>query len=318
MSADIFVGVDVSKGFLDVAFSHKPKERQRFVNDATGIQALCAQLRELSVRLVVMEATGNFQKLALATMLDGGLPAVAINPRQARDFAKALGFLEKTDRVDAGVLMTFAERARPSVRPMPSPETQALGELLGRRRQIIEMLVSEKNRRQQAQTSRVRKDIQEHVDWLKKRLRDTDAELQEQVEQSDAWNSQVELLDSLPGVGRVTALTLLTALPELGTLNRKQIAKLVGVAPLCRDSGKHNGQRTTWGGRRAVRAVLYMATLSAIRFNDTLKAFYVRLVSAGKAKKVAIVACMHKLLTILNAMMRDHLASKPQITAALP
>jgi transposase len=313
MGPEIFVGVDVSKDFLDVALSQSGAP-ERFANSELGIEQLCEKLRGQPVQLVVMEATGGYQRLALAMLLQSGFPAVAVNPRQARDFAKALGLLEKTDQVDARVLRLFAERVRPDVRPLPDESTRSFDELLTRRRQIVEMLVAERNRAAQAQTSRVRKSIKEHIEWLKKQLRDTDQDLRDQVEKSPAWNAKVELLEQIPGVGRVTVLTLLSAVPELGTLNRKQVAKLVGLAPLCRDSGKQSGKRATWGGRSDARAVLYMAALVATRHNPEIKAFYSRLVAAGKAKKLALVAAMRKLLTIVNAMMRDHL--KQQIAAA--
>lgn len=315
MEKEIFVGVDVSKDFLDVACSHDGAV-SRYANSDEGIAQLREHLKSFKVALVVMEATGGYQQLALAGLMSAGIAAVAVNPRQVRDFARAMGKLEKTDQVDARVLMLFAERVRPATRPLVDETTRIFDEVLGRRRQIIEMLTAERNRHAQAQFSRVRKDIKEHIEWLKKRLRNTEGELKEQVEQNPAWNAKVELLEAVPGVGRVTVLTLLSALPELGTLNRKQIAKLAGLAPLCRDSGRQRGQRSIWGGRAEVRATLYMATLVATRHNDTIKSFYTRLVSAGKPKKVALIASMRKLLTILNAMLRNHLSTAPQITAA--
>jgi transposase len=313
MDPRVFVGIDVSKDYLDVALTGAAAV-ERFTNDEAGIDELCAKLRSLSVELVVMEATGGYQRLALATLARAGFAAVAVNPRQVRDFARAMGLLEKTDQVDARALMLFAERVRPEVRTLPDEATKLFDELLTRRRQVIDMLVAERNRMAQAQSSRVRKSIKEHIEWLKKQLRDTDNELKEEVEKSPSWNAKVELLEQVKGIGRVTVLTLLSAVPELGTLNRKQIAKLVGVAPLCRDSGKHTGKRITWGGRSDARAVLYMAALVATRYNPDIKAFYTRLLAAGKAKKLALVAAMRKLLTIVNAMMRDHL--KQQTTPA--
>jgi transposase len=314
MEAEIFVGIDVSKDSLDVACSHEAQVR-RFANNEAGIEQLREHLKLFKVALVVMEATGGYQQLALANLVSAGLPALAVNPRQPRDFARSMGKLEKTDRVDARVLALYAERVRPEMRPLPDEATRQFDEILGRRRQIIEMLVAERNRHAQARSSRVRKDIKEHIEWLKQRLRNTEKELKEEVEENPAWNAKVELLEAVRGVGRVTVLTLLSALPELGTLNRKQIAKLAGLAPLCNDSGSRRGKRSVWGGRAEVRAVLYMATLVATRHNDVIKRFYSRLVSAGKPKKVALIASMRKLLTILNAMLRDHLRA-PQITAA--
>jgi transposase len=311
---EIYVGIDVSKNALDVACSHD-KAVRRFDNSDEGLDELCQLLRGFSVQLVVMEATGGYQRLALATLAHAGFPSVAINPRQAREFARAMGRLEKTDQVDAQMLMLFAERIRPEARPVADAKTQMFDELIARRRQIIEMLTAEKNRQKQAHSKAVLRDIKEHISWLQKRLKSSDEELDRQVEQSPAWNAKVELLEAIPGVGRVTVIALLSAVPELGTLNRKQIAKLVGLAPLCDDSGKKRGRRAIWGGRSDARAVLYMPTLVATRHNDTIKAFYTRLVAAGKPKKVAIVACMRKLLTIINAMLRAH-RQAPQITAA--
>lgn len=309
---DVFVGVDVSKDFLDVCCNG---EDHRWPNDEAGVELLVAQLKSRAPKLVVMEATGGYQRRLLISLLDAGVAAVAINPRQARDFSKALGLLEKTDRIDAKALMLFAERVRPEVRPLSDETTRLFEESVARRRQLIGMLTSEKNRRQQAQSAKVRQDIDAHIKWLKKRIQDADDDLNKRLSESPAWNAKVEVLEALKGVGRVTSLTLLSCLPELGTLNRKQIAKLVGVAPLARDSGHSSGRRSTWGGRADARTALYMATLVASRFNDTIRTFYRRLVTAGKPKKVALTASMRKLLTILNAIMRDHLRQQ-QISAA--
>lgn len=314
MKQEIYVGIDVSKSALDVAFSHD-KAVRRFDNSEAGLEQLCQLLGDFHVQLVVMEATGGYQRLALATLAHAGFASVAINPRQAREFARAMGRLEKTDQVDAQVLMLFAERIRPEARAVVDETTRMFDELIGRRRQIIEMLTAEKNRQKQAHSKPVLKDIKEHIAWLQKRLKGSDEELDRLVEQSPVWNAKVELLEAIPGVGRVTIVTLLSAVPELGTLNRKQIAKLVGLAPLCHDSGLKRGRRGIWGGRSDARAVLYMPTLVATRYNDTIKAFYKRLVAAGKPKKLALVACMRKLLTIINAMLRAH-RQAPQITAA--
>jgi transposase len=307
MSDAVFVGIDVGKDYLDVAFSHESKTH-RFRNDDEGIAKLVEVMRKRRIELVVMEASGGYQRIVLATLRNAGIEAVAVNAHRARQFAKALGLLEKTDAVDARALMMFAERVRPEVRPLPDAQTQEFHELLMRRRQIIDMIVAEKNRIQQAHAERVRQSVQRNLEWLEKLLSDTDDLLKQEVEQSPSWNAKVELMDKLPGVGPVTAYTMLSVVPELGTLNRKQVAKLVGVAPICRDSGKHSGRRSTWGGRAEARAVLYMATLSAVRCDPHLKAFYKRLLAAGKLKKVALVACMRKLLTVLNAVVRQHLA----------
>jgi transposase len=307
-----FVGIDVGKDFVDVAAG--AASPRRYSNDAEGIGEVVAGLRARKPQLVVMEASGGYQRQLLASLCAAGIAAVAVNPRQVRDFAKAVGRLEKTDRVDAQVLRLFAERIQPAVRALPDQETQRIEELVGRRRQIVEMLVAEKNRLQQALVAEVRFDIQEHIAWLKKRLRDADRDLDTQIKRSPSWNAKVELLEELNGVGRVTAVTLLSAVPEIGTLTRRQIAKLVGLAPLSNDSGKHTGQRQIWGGRADARATLYMAALVATRHNPVIRAFYTRLLGAGKLKKVALVACMRKLLTIANAIVRKHLAA--QISAA--
>jgi transposase len=311
-NAQVFVGIDVGKQHLDVAIGREAP--RRVANDEAGIGELVVQLRSRPPTLVVMEASGSYHRRLLASLTVAGVAAVAINPRQVRDFAKALGRLEKTDGVDARVLALFAERIRPEVRAVADEQMQMLEELLGRRRQIVEMLVAEQNRLKQAFSRPVQRDLEQHIAWLKKRLRDADKDLDAAINRNPAWHAKVELLQQLDGVGRVTALTLLCAVPELGTLNRRQIAKLVGVAPLCSDSGKHHGVRRIWGGRSDARAVLYMATLVATRSNATIKAFYQRLLTAGKLKKVALVACMRKLLSILNATMRSHL--RPPITAA--
>lgn len=311
---EIGVGIDVSKAHLDVAIGRE-EAVTRFRNDEGGIAELTAALARRNVSRVVLEATGGYQRAVLAALLGAGLPAVAINPRQARDFAKALGRLEKTDAVDARVLAEFAERIRPDVRPLPDEEASEFQALLARRRQILEMLVAEKNRLHQAPSKVVRRSISDHIDWLKRQLRDTDGDIEERLKDSPAWNRRVELLEALKGVGRVTSITLLSDLPELGRLDRKKIAKLVGVAPLNRESGTLRGQRTTWGGRAPVRAVLYMATLVATRHNPDIRAFYTRLLARGKAKKVALVAAMRKLLTILNAILR---ADHQRLQAATP
>lgn len=304
-SAGAFVGIDIGKRHVDVAMSSEDIRQYR--NDEQGISELVAAFRAEPPELVVMEASGGYQKRLLAALAVAGVPSVAVNPRQVRDFAKAVGRLEKNDQVDAAVLRLFAERIRPEPRVLADEQTQLIDELLCRRRQLVEMLVAEQNRLQQASAFAIRKDIEQHIGWLRKRLKDADHDLDTQVLGSPIWNAKVQLLTELKGIGRVTALTLLSAVPEIGTLNRRQIAKLVGVAPLCRDSGQHRGQRTTWGGRADARAALYMATLVATRHNEVIRAFYARLVRAGKLKKVALVAAMRKLLTIANAILRAHL-----------
>lgn len=300
--ADVFVGIDVAKVRLDVAL-HPSGETWTVPNDEAGIATLVAQLQQRRVALVVLEATGGLELSLLGALGAAALPAVAVNPRQVRDFAKALGRLAKTDRLDAQVLALFAARVRPALRPLPDQATQALSALVARRRQVVEMLTAEKNRRGQAPPA-IQTDIAAHIAWLEARLAQLDKELGQHLKQSPLWRAHDDLLQSVPGVGPVLSRTLLADLPELGTLDRKQIAALVGVAPLNRDSGTLHGTRTCWGGRAAVRAVLYMATVAATRCNPVIQTFYRRLCTAGKAKKVALTACMRKLLTILNAMLK--------------
>ena len=300
--AEVFVGIDVAKARLDVAL-HPSGATWTVPNSEAGIAGLVAQLQQLPVTHIVLEATGGLELPLLGALGAAALPAVAVNPRQVRDFAKALGRLAKTDRLDAQVLALFAERVRPALRPLPDQATQALSALVARRRQLVEMLTAEKNRRGQAPPT-IQADIATHIAWLEGRLERLDKELGQHLKQSPLWRAQDDLLQSVPGVGPVLSRTLLADLPELGTLDRKQIAALVGVAPLNRDSGTLRGARTCWGGRAAVRAVLYMATVAATRCNPVIRAFYHRLCQAGKAKKVALTACMRKLLTILNAMLK--------------
>lgn len=306
----VYVGIDVSKAHLDVALSGESSSA-RFGNHDEGIGKLVEQLRARQATLVVLEATGGYQRKVLAELLAAGIPAVAVNPRQVRDFAKALGTLEKTDEIDAKVLALFAERIRPESRPALDPDTQEFQDMLARRRQLTEMLVAEKNRMHRAETKVVRKSIESHIAWLKKQLNETDKDLENKLRDCPAWNPRVELLDSVPGVGLLTSMSLLSEIPELGTLNRKKIAKLVGLAPLARDSGAHRGKRMIWGGRATARTSLYMATLVATRHNPVIRDFYARLLARGKAKKVALVAAMRKLLVILNAMVRDHARGSP-------
>jgi len=297
------VGIDVGKKHLDVAIGTEAPTR--FANDEEGIAKLVAELRNRNVSRIVLEATGGYQRTLLAALLGAGLPAVAINPKQSRDFAKAIGRLEKTDEIDARVLALFAERIVPDVRPLADEATQEFQALIARRRQLTDMLVMEKNRLHQA-SGAVHRNIREHIEWLKKQLRDTDDDIKTRLRDCPAWDARVEVLETQKGVGHITSMTLLADLPELGTLNRKKIAKLVGVAPLSRDSGARRGTRVTWGGRSSVRAALYMATLVATKHNPVIRDFYARLLSRGKVKKVALVAAMRKLLTILNALLRDH------------
>ena len=301
--SNVYVGIDVAKERLDVA--QRPSlEGWRVANDERGIAELVARLVQLKPALVVLEATGGMELPLVGALAAAGLPVVVINPRQAREFARATGRLAKTDAIDAQVLAQFAEAVRPQLRPLPDAAAQELSALMTRRRQLIEMLTAEKNRLRAAARA-VRPDIQEHIHWLERRLADLDGDLSQTIRSSDIWREKDDLLQSAPGVGPVVSTTLLADLPELGTLNRKEIAALVGVAPLNRDSGTLRGRRTVWGGRSKVRSALYMATLVATQRNPVIRIFYQRLLSAGKPKKVALTACMRKLLTILNAILRS-------------
>jgi len=302
--------VDVSKGRLEV-FVHPTAERFGVPNNDAGADELLARLEESSPALVVLEATGGFERPVAAALVASGLAVAVVNPRQARDFARATGRLAKTDRIDAQSLARFAEAVHPAPRAIPGEEALALGEILARRRQLVEMLTAEKNRLVTASTRQVKKRIEVHLLWLEKELARTERDLEEAIEESPVWRENEELLRSVPGVGPILAKTLLAELPELGELKNKQLAALVGVAPLNRDSGILRGKRAIWGGRSGVRAALYMGALVATRCNPTVKVFYERLLAAGKPKKVALVACMRKLLVILNAMLRKRTPWRP-------
>ena len=296
-----FLEIDVSKATLDVA-SLPEAETWTVTNDDAGLPELLPWVVALAPTLIVLEATGGFESAAVAALAKLGLPVVVVNPRQVRDFAKSMGRLAKTDAIDALTLALFGERVRPALRPLPDEAAQLLDALLTRRRQLIEMLTAEKNRLGVARGP-VRRDITQDLRWLEKRVVDVDADLTEAIATSPLYRTQDELLQSVPGVGRVTALTLLGKLPELGRLSRRAIAALVGVAPLNRDSGKMRGKRFVWGGRAPVRAVLYRAALVGIKHNPIRHAFYGRRCAAGNVFKVAITACRRKLLTMLNAMV---------------
>lgn len=304
-----YVGIDVSKTHLDVA--EVPLGGVwRTTNDEGGILELTQRLVAHTPALVVLEATGGYELPLAASLGAAGLPVAVVNPRQVRDFAKAMGKLAKTDVLDAQVLAHFAQRVQPTPRPLPEAQVQEMAALLARRRQLLEMLTAEKNRLGKA-LSKVRPDLQEHIAWLERRLKALDNDLGRMLRESPVWREKEDLLRSVPGVGPVLTMTLLAELPELGTLTRHQIAALAGVAPFNRDSGQLRGRRTVWGGRAPVRAALYMAALVATRFNPVILAFYQRLLAAGKAKKVALTACMRKLLTILNAMLKHRTPWEP-------
>lgn len=303
MEPPLFVGIDVAKATLDVAV--RPSgETWHTANDSDGIDGLLQRIAALAPALVVLEATGRYEAPCAAALASAGLPVTVVNPRQVRDFARATGRLAKTDALDAAVLALFAERVRPEPRPLPDAESEALAAILGRRRQLITMLVAEKNRAHVA-ASAVQKSVAKHVRWLERELAGVDDDLTSAIRESTVWRGKEDLLRGVPGVGRVLATTLLADLPELGRLDRREIAALVGVAPLNRDSGSFRGQRSVWGGRATVRTALYMGALAAVRSNPPVRALYVRLVARGKPKKVALVACMRKLLITCNAVVRD-------------
>jgi transposase len=298
-----FVGLDIAKAHVDICVQ-PAGERWRVDRDDAGLAALGARLRTYAPSLVVLEATGGYETAVVTALALAAVPVVVVNPRQVRDFARALGRLAKTDTIDAAVLALFAERVRPAIRPVPDEAQQELVALITRRRQLLEMLTAERNRLATARSA-VRAGLRQHIRWLERRVADTDHDLTTTVQRSPLWRAQDNLLRSAPGVGRVTSTSLAALLPELGRLSRREIASLVGIAPLNRDSGQQRGRRTIWGGRASVRTPLYMATLVATRRNPVIKAFYQRLRAAGKPPRVALVAAMRKLLTILNAMVKQ-------------
>jgi len=307
----VYAGIDVSKAHLDVATTAS-SDGWRVTNDPTGIEELVGRLRQIAPELVVMEATGGFEVPAAVALAAADLAVVIANPRQVRDFAKSTGQLAKTDAMDASILALFAERVRPPVRPLPDAEARALDAVVGRRRQIIDMITAEKNRLGFAQPA-VQKGIKKHIRWLERQLADIDNDLDQLIRSSPVWNAKNDLLRDVPGVGPNLARTLIAELPELGSLSHKQIAALVGVAPLARDSGAFRGKRMVWGGRAPVRCALYLSIWSASKWNPVIRVFYQRLRARGKPPKVAQVACMRKLLTILNAILRDGRRWDPEI-----
>ena len=297
-----FVGIDVTKAHIDAAV--RPEGQVwRIPYDGAGTEDLVTQLVNMAPDTVLLEATGGLELPLVAALAAAALPVVVVNPRQVRDFAKATGRLAKTDALDAQVLAHFAEAVRPPVRPLRDADTQELNSLTTRRNQVMTMMVAERNRLGRA-TGAVRPRIEAHLNWLRQELDGLDQEPRDLLRRSPVWREKDDLLRSVPGVGQQVSLTLLAYLPELGTLDRRQIAALVGVAPINRDSGAMRGKRTVWGGLARVRAVLYMGALVASRYNPVIRALYQRLVSAGKPKKVALSACMRKLLTIVNAMVK--------------
>src|SRR5512143_1888606 len=301
---EIFVGLDVSKAVLD-GKAVPIMQAWRFPNDTAGIGQLVQVLTAVAPTLVVLEATGGLEMPVASALSIAALPVAIINPRQARDFAKALGRLATTDGIDADTLARFGQTLRPEPRPLKAEAAHHLSVLLTRRRQLVEMLTAEKNRLSSADPA-VRDDLQGHIRWLEQHLQERDHDLDHAVRASPLWRAKEDLLRSFPGIGPVTSRTLLANLPELGALNRRQVAALVGVAPFNRDSGTRRGKRCVWGGRAQVRTILYMATLAAVRHNPVIHTFYERLRQAGKAPKVALTACMRKVLTILNAMVKSN------------
>jgi transposase len=315
ITSELFVGIDIAKARLDVATRGAAEQAWSLAYTAAPLEALAARLVGLKPTLVVMEATGGLETDVCVTLAAHGLPVVVLNPRQVKEFARATGRLAKTDRVDAGVLADFAQKLRPEVRPLPDERQRALDALLARRRQLVEMIVAEKNRHQQAPRL-IALEIAEHIAFLEARLGQADEELRRQVQADEAWRARDALLRSVPGVGEVLSRTLQASLPELGRLDRRQVAALVGVAPFAHDSGTHRGRRRVWGGRSDVRAVLYMAAMSAVQHNPVIRAFHQQLVERGKLGKVALVACMRKLLTILNSVLKHAQPWSPRLAAA--
>ncbi len=308
-----FVGIDVSKLTLD--FDCLPvSESQPFGNDAVGIAALVALLQNSGVERIVVEATGGFEVAVVSALAVVGLPVVVVNPKQVRNFAKAMGHFAKTDKLDAKVLALFGQRMTPPLRTLPDAAQRALADVLNRRLQLVTMRAQEKGRLASVPAV-AKKDVEQHIAWLDKRIARLEIDLGKRLKSSELWCHKATLLDSVPGVGQVTTFSLLADLPELGTLNRQKISALVGLAPFPDDSGKRQGKRYIRGGRAEVRCVLYMATVSAIMHNPPIKAMYERLKTAGKPSKLAITACMRKLLTILNAMLKNNQTWKIQPSA---
>ncbi len=307
----VYVGVDVAKNSLDVAVSSS-KEVCQFANDPEGVTNAVQYIAGLKPAGIIIEATGNLEMPLAAALQVGRLPVAVVNPRQVRDFARAIGALAKTDSIDARMLALFGIRVQPEIRPLPDQKARDMRSLLTRRRQLIEMLTAEHNRLFHSSND-IRPSIKTHIKWLEEALSDINNDLDRRIRLSPSWLKKDNLLKSVPGIGKVVSSSLLIELPELGMLNRRKIAALVGVAPFNRDSGTMRGRRTVWGGRAKLRAVLYMAALVASRCNPIIAAFYQRLLEAGKAKKVALVACMRKLITILNAMIRTMTAWQPEI-----
>lgn len=304
--AGAVVGVDVAKEQFQICIlDDTSRLDHNYAYDQAGIQQFVQELASRPIRLIVMEATGGLEKRLCVALADAGLPVVVVNPRQVRDFAKALGILAKTDPIDAFVIGRFAQAIQPRQHPQPTPQQRELNELVARRRQLLGMRTAELNRQQQASLPKVKKSIQKLIAVLDRQILGLEQQISDQINSDDSWKLNVQIIDSVPGMGEVSSQVLLAEMPELGRLNRQQVASLAGLAPFNHDSGKLRGVRSIWGGRAEVRSCLYMATLSAIRFNPVIQRFYDRLLAAGKKKMVAFVAAMRKLLTIINTMIRN-------------
>lgn len=312
-----FVGIDVSEATLDVcALPQEVKISADYTSE--GITKLISFLKEINPQIIVLEATGGLEITVAAQLSGAGLPVAVVNPRQVRDFARAMGILAKTDKIDAYVMARFAQAVRPQSRPMPSEQQQALNELVGRRETLIKMRTAESNRLSRTRSETVRTNIMAHLQWLEAQLKEINAQLDKTIKETPVWQEKKTLLRSFKGAGPVLVQTLLAHLPELGTVKRRKIASLGALAPMNRDSGTMRGRRTIWGGRASIRPVLYMATLAAIRVNPVIRAFYHRLRNSGKTPKVAITACMRKMLTILNAILRTGVPWKNQLEHSIP
>lgn len=310
MEHSCVVGIDVSKAHLDVHI-HPTGTAFRVSHDEAGLATLLGRVRPLAPTVLVLEATGGYEITVAATLASAGLPVAVVNPRQIRDFARATGQLAKTDTLDARVIALFAEAVRPAPRPVPDEQAQALGELIARRRQLVEMLGAEQNRRRLLRDPRLQRHLEAHIVWLEAALRRLEDDLTTLIRATPVWRETEDLLRSVPGIGPITACTLIADLPELGRLDRRRIAALAGLAPVARDSGAFRGRRMIAGGRAHIRRALYMATLTAIKHNPAIRVFYLRLVAGGRPGKVAVTAAMRKLLTILNAMLRDRRPWQP-------
>ena len=306
----MFAGIDVSGNWLDLGTSGG--RRIRFRQSEEGICRLTEELLSIAPQLIVLEATGGLERSAAQALVTAGLSVAVVNPRQVRDFARATGRLAKTDRIDAFVLARFAEAVKPPIRALSDGPAQELKELRARRRQLVEMIVKEKNRLHRA-SPQLREDIEEHLKWLKGKVNEVAERLARLIASEPGWQRKVELLCSVPGVGETTATALVAELTELGAANRRQIASLVGLAPHNRDSGNFTGKRIVWGGRASVRSVLYVSTLVATRYNPVIRNLYLRLQAAGKPKKLALIACARKLLTILNSIIKTDSAWLPNV-----